>query len=252
MSSQVTVSTNPRRRTLGSFADTRRQRRRINYGKRMSLYRSVRTRTPHSHHYPFERNVSIAVRYNPSTGFNSIGYGIAFAFQLQNIVTEFGNATTVNTAIAGSTEFTTLFDQYRIDKVEMQCFYSATVTDGVAGSNIPMPCMYIVNDYTDTNVAAGTTNLAEYSQARVVQFSQSAPMIRHTLYKPSAKIDMRITGGTQPAGEARSPWLSTSFPDVNHFAIKCQAIGIPFFDPNSVTGSMLFQFKIFYTCKNAK
>lgn len=218
------------------------------------MYRSIRRKTPYNTIYPFERNVSFSVRYNPSTGWDARGYGISFTWQLQDLLVEYGDLSGVSVPIAGATELSRLFDQWRIDKVDMQCFFTGTETLAGTGSNIPMPTMYICNDYDNSNVAAGTTNLAEYAQTRTVQFNPVMNGIRHTIYKPGVRSSVLIgtAGATSAANVVRSPWLDCGVADVNHFAIKCQALGVPFFDPNGFIGSMLFQFKIYYSMRNAK
>lgn len=218
----------------------------------MRRYLTVRSPTPYNALYPFERNVSVHVRYNPSTGWEARGYGISFSFQQNVVLTEFGDQTVTSTAIAAATELTTLFDQWRLDKVDMQCFYTSTEVDGAAGSPTPMPTMYIVNDYDDSNVQAGVTNLAEYAQARTVQFNPVVNGIKHTLYKPGTRLNALVAGGTTRGVSVRSPWCDCSTPDIVHFAIKCQANGVPFFAPNNYIGSMMFQFKMYYSYKNQR
>lgn len=254
------MSTNPRRgikRRSSSFygqTSTGGYRRRYNAVRRMPLYRTMRRPTPYNAVYPFERNVTVFARYNPSIGFEGKGYGISFSFQQDNVLTEFGDQSVVFQPIAAATELTSLFDQWRIDKIELQCFYTRTSVEqqNVANDNSPMPMMYIVNDYDDSNVQAGTTNLAEYAQARVVQWNPIVNGIRHTCLRPGTRVDALNPGGTVRGISRRSPWCDTRAPDVVHFGIKCQAIGVPFSGPNAYVGSACFQFKIYYSYKNQR
>jgi len=218
----------------------------------------MRVRTPYNTLYPFERNVITTTRYNPTNGWEGTGQGIAFTFQLRNLIITFGNGTGQQIPMPASNELSSLFDHYRIDRIDMQGFWAYTQLDGTTGTNTltnrGMPLITIVNDYNDNNVAAGTTNLLEYSQSRTMYFNSQGVGLTHNMFKPGVSVDANVgsQGQSQPALVRRSPWIDTVFPEVNHFGIKCQAYPIPNFSPNENIGAMTWKFKIYYSCKNSK
>jgi hypothetical protein len=160
----------------------------------------------------------------------------------------------------GADEFMALFDQYRIDKVDMKIFYSATNHNTVASTTntIVMPVVNIVSDYDD-DIVDSSWNPLEYPQCRTVQLGDlTARYVKHTIIRPAVRMNVATVtspGGT-PATASRSPWLDCGSSDVEHFGIKVRYAQFsptePDYSPNVIAGTCKFQFKVYFTLRNPR
>jgi hypothetical protein len=67
------------------------------------------------------------------------------------------------------TDLASLFDQYRIDRVEYQFIYSQTMSPAaIPGANLaPMPILYTVIDYDDASALSTTDQYLHYRSCKV-------------------------------------------------------------------------------------
>lgn len=207
--------------------------------------------------YPFERSCVYNVPLNQSLGWFTRGPGISFSFSLQQVLVTFGDSFEANVAVPSDTEFINLFDQYRIDRVDMEIFYSSTNHNTVASTTntIVMPIINCVTDF-DNRVVSSLTNLLEYPQCRSHQLGSNRPF-RHTVMKPAANLSAELEGATTGvAMSKRNAFYDTSFPDVLHHGIKVSyqdfGSGTPDYSIDLIAGVAQFRFKIYFSFKNPK
>jgi len=224
---------------------------------KFKIYKSLRGPTPSRAVYTFERNVDHDVYINLNSGINGIGNGIGFSWSLDNLLVEYGNTSQTNVAIPGSAEFQALFDQWRIDRVDMKMYFSATNL-GLSASTthtFTCPVYRCVTDY-DNQAVDSTEVLEEYPQCRTFQIADGR-VFKHTVYKPGANQSTQVdTGADVPSTNKRSPWCETSVPGVSHYGIKVKYdpfnVTIPDYTPDYIVGCVKFNFKIYYSMKLAK
>lgn len=110
------------------------------------------------------------------------------------------------------TEFTTLFDAYRIMEVEV--YWELTQT---GGSN--WPTLICWPDYDDA-VAPSTLAEAEQVQAASrLQFSSAVTSFRRKVL-PRAESVFNSGGSAVSAGNVYAPWLDCAQPNVDHYGVK--------------------------------
>uniref|UniRef100_UPI004048013E hypothetical protein n=1 Tax=Pseudomonadota TaxID=1224 RepID=UPI004048013E len=207
--------------------------------------------------YPFERTVVQNLPLNLSLGWSNKGLGLSFAFSLQQVLVTFGDSTEISATVPSDTEFINLFDQYRIDRVDMEIYYSATNHNAVNATTntLVMPVINCVTDF-DNRTVTSLTNLLEYPQVRSKQLGNNRPF-KHTVWKPAANISAELEGATTGvAMSKRNGFYDTSFPDVLHHGIKISyqtfGDGPPDYSPDLFSGVAQFRFKIYFTFKNPR
>jgi hypothetical protein len=167
---------------------------------------------------------------------------------------QYSDGSAITKPLGGSAEFTTLFDQWRIAKVECKIIFSATNHQIVSSTQnvLAMPVVHIVTDYDDRDVASATFNAQEYPLCRTVRLDR---IHRHTFY-PRVRGYVQGSEVARAAGNDRSDWYDCAFADVDHFGMKVQydnfADQLPSYDPDAVVGSCKFQFKIYYQLRNPR
>lgn len=221
------------------------------------LYRPIRTATPYNMVYPFERTVVHNCPLNLNSGWFTKGYGLSFAFSLSTLVVTYGDSAESAIAMPADSDFTNLFDQYRIDRVDMEIYYSATNHQAVssATNTIVMSVINCVTDY-DNRAVSSVNNLLEYPQCRSQQLGSNRPF-RHTVTRPAANVSAEVEGSsTGVAMSKKSGWFDTAFPDVLHHGIKISyqdfGSGTPDYSPDLTAGVAQFRFKVYYSFKNPR
>lgn len=117
--------------------------------------------------------------------------------------------------LPGYTEFTTLFDQYRIPLIEFQLISLQSTGSQVGGGFTPCKLLSVV-DYDDANAPATENDLLQYENVKVVGCITS-----HTIkFKP--RIATALYGGAvfTAFGNGAAQWIDVASPSVPHYGIK--------------------------------
>lgn len=114
--------------------------------------------------------------------------------------------------LAGYTEFTSLFDQYKINAVKV---YLRSFANTTGPLGFPMPWIECWNDH-DSNAPPTVTASREIMGVKHKYFSSDKTVA--TMYvKPKPKI---TTGLTPVIAPTRSQWIDCTTPTIQHFSIK--------------------------------
>ena len=255
---QLTQSSMPGYSQYSQYSQSRRRRVRARLRAKYPRYRSVRTVTPYNAPFTIERNVQWDAPLNLSSGWYTTGPGLAFAFSLSYLEIVYSNSSGNQIPIPGSTELSSLFDQWRLDRVDLQILYSATNHNATpSGTNtIVMPVIHIVNDYDDGNVTS-SWNPLEYPECRTIQLGQNPRGVRHTLWKPTVLTSMETPSGASLGGQRRSAWIDCGTPEIINYGIKVKYSSYetgasPDYSPDGISGAAKFQFKLYYTLRNPR
>lgn len=132
--------------------------------------------------------------------------------------------------VAGYTEFTTLFDQYKINSVKLRWNLGNNVSQiiqpGITGGAgvIPLPYIEYEQDYDSTGVPDPT----QFRQNMAVKTKYFNAM-RNTIYmgvKPKPNLTVGLSTDVSPTGPVsavvprRSPWLNSAFDGIAHLGIR--------------------------------
>lgn len=149
-------------------------------------------------------------------------------FALQQFVLRLGGTAQITSVTPDYSEFTTLFDQYKIDKVDVMLIPTYTNTGITANVTQQLPVMvYALDD--DDSAAASKLVLQEYGNARYTTLSNAVmgdprPLVT---FQPKPAQAIYQTGATFAYGEiSKGPkWIDVSYPSVPHYSFKAALDG---------------------------
>ena len=197
--------------------------------------------------HKFTRKCACTIDYVGNAGFSnsgSTGQSLSFAYSLGGTIVFIGS-TNVLTAPLGSGDFTTLFDQYRIDAVSVQILpnHNSATMSATAG---PIPTLYIVKDYDDSNALPSLAATLEYGSCKAVSSVFRANPPRFSIRPRILTQTYRSASTTGYAPAHKATWLDSLATDVPHYGTKMWT-GVTS-DTNTYL-SFTFVFTYYLSCK---
>lgn len=186
------------------------------YGRKVARrnYRRL-PRTVALHH--FKRNGFVS-QFGMTTTASGYFFGSIFANGLESI--NYAPSSTV--AMPNYSEFTSLFDQYKIINYTVEIIPRWTGLD-ISGDNSPgLPTIYWLYDTDDSTVPSSISDMMErpYVHKRVIRSTIKLfvryPCIASMLYR---------TAVTTGYSAKRSPWIDINDSNVPHMGIKYAIVG---------------------------
>lgn len=116
-------------------------------------------------------------------------------------------------SIPNSSEFTALFDMYRIDRVELEY----QLISEIIGSAYPR--IAFTPDYNDSTPPTTESQILEYGSSEMFLFSQYKPVFRRTL-KPRAQLGTYQGAFTAYSMAPPGTWISCDYPGVLYYGAK--------------------------------
>lgn len=123
-------------------------------------------------------------------------------------------------ALTNYTDFTQLFDQYRIDKLRVTLYPRQTVTNGEFPSpttDTVQSCqVFSVIDYDDGNPLSGLTAAMQYQNLKTTRGLK----IHSRTWTPAVEIQAMTQGTPNGTMVKFRPWLDAATPNVAHNGVK--------------------------------
>lgn len=252
MSTTVNVGTKRRASREESVAAVKRSRRnylakkrggKIVNTKTHNFVRSVSNRAP-------GQQLSFDIRNGwiwNGTILNS--HNLQFNFTLGGVQMYCGGTLFYTAQLPNSNELTALYDQYRIDYVEMEPIFSNNMSN-VTTPLITLPIMYICKDYDDSN-DAGISDIQQYQNHKWHQVGQVG---KRNITRVKPNVDVAIYQSPILTGYARGKpmFLDTNSAQVPHYGIKIAMEPMVVPGTNTVIGYFTFNFKYHITMMNTK
>lgn len=241
---RVTNAVRVRRNRSARRVNVQRRRTRISRGM-------VSTRKHH-----FIRNVSgvanSPIAVNSNTGFGGTVYSMQLNFALEGVHVLIGGVASTTFAMPNYTEFSALYDQYRIDYVEASFLFSNN-NSSVNSPGTTLPVFIIARDYDDSG-NANYTDLQQYNNAQVWQVGEQQGRDGKKVVRVRPSVDTLVYNTALTSGYSRSKpmFIDTSSPAVPHYGLKLA------FDPifpaavSTVVGYLSMNFKYHMTMNNTK
>lgn len=169
--------------------------------------------------YKFRRSTQQTYLMNQSTGFNGAGKDMTIACNLANVDILLAGSLAYAPAIPNVSEFTNLFDQYRIKRVTIEMFYGAT--DVVSpGTTTCIPCFQLANDYNSIG-SYNESDMQQYPDMRTYQPTGGGKKIVWSfISRARADVLTSTLILSSSAMNVPSPWLDTSSSTVNHLGCR--------------------------------
>lgn len=141
-----------------------------------------------------------------STGFGSGGFDMGIGMTLSQAQFVIGGTGAYTPNVPAISEFTNLFDEYKIKKVEYEIFYSQANTN--SGVNYPYPLLHIVNDKNSFS-SFGLNDMQQYPTKKTYQLIPGQKII-WAVY-PTARLDALTDNGiTSTSAYEANGWIDTS------------------------------------------
>ena len=164
----------------------------------------------------FTRTVNQNFNMTPTTGFNGVASDMEIAFSLNATNFYLGGVLASSASNPGASDFLALYDEYKIDQVEVALMYGGnSVTPGVPGT-IQLPILLVVFDATDTS-ATSLSSMLQYQNLNVVQLGNNRNSSGYT-FKCAPRAQTTV-GGSAVAGSSVT-WINIDTPSVNHLGVK--------------------------------
>lgn len=145
------------------------------------------------------------------------------------------------TNLPNATEFTTLFDEYRINKVVVKFIPNFTGSDMNPNATFnSMPNIYSIIDYDDQSTPANLDELLQYPSMKLTRGNS----IHTRVFTPKVSLDVNGTGGV--AAKAKQ-WLDCAVSTVPHNGMKywLDAAGVS-------TGSYRVFVTMYFSCRGVR
>lgn len=216
-------------RRRGFLARPRRRRLMVRRPRRVMRSRRAINKT-NVHHF---------VRWEPqddpnvlSCNFGSSGVSpTALTFSLDKVV--------------NPSEFTQLYDQYKIKGIKIYFDYSPDVGGGTGATSL-MPKLWIKRDYDDASTPT-LTQMTESNQSRCIRFNDNRTTFS-IFIRPSTLKSIYRTSLTQAYGPEWRQWLDCANPDIPHYGLKLLAQGLP----STNLGAITVRCKYYLAFKNVR
>lgn len=121
--------------------------------------------------------------------------------------------------IPNASNYTTLFDAYRIKKIELK-FVQGYNNNPTAPGSVSQPVIYIVTDRDDGSTPVSVSSIIERQNSRILSLSGAKSVHKHTFVPCVASLDLSTSSSNIPTSIREAPWLDSGFQNVAHFGVK--------------------------------
>lgn len=146
------------------------------------------------------------------------------------------------------TDFTALFDQYRVDKIRVTFYPRQNVTNGTFPSptnDTVQSCqVFSVIDYDDGTAPTALTDILQYQNLKTTRGLR----VHSRTFKPGVEIAQTNNGTIAGSMVKKSPWLDCTVASVWHNGLKLVAQNTGGFAP--ITYDM--KVDMWISCKNVR
>jgi len=168
--------------------------------------------------YPFKRQIQQTLGVQQATGWAAGGFDCAISISLAQATFFLNGTATFGPTMPNVAEFTNLFDQYRIKRVNVRIIFSNN-DSGVATPATTLPVVHCYNDYNDT-AAKNLAAVQEYPDIKTFQLGKEKD-IRWS-FVPRVRSDVLTNSGisSSSAMNIPSPWIDTSSNNIEHLGAR--------------------------------
>lgn len=154
-------------------------------------------------------------------------------------------------AMPNFTDFTNLYDNYRIDYIDCTWTFNSNNSSTTSPST-SLPRIFHVEDHDDTT-ATNMTSILQYDNLKVWQLGiDSGVMHRVRIHPTPLEMVYYSAALTGYQKGSNKKWINTDYPTIPHYGVKM--IVDPIFYTAAATdlGYLAFSFKYHITCHSTK
>lgn len=154
----------------------------------------------------------------PVHNFKRIAYTDDWLKIIPSTTTTFGALTFSLDSLPSYTDFTELYDAYRINKVKVEII--PRINSGDMSSQVQMPMFHSVVDHTDAAAPTTLASMMEYENVRSTQGTR----VHKRYFTPKAQQELfNSVVGTGYGTDRRNKFIATDNPAIPHYALKWAA-----------------------------
>lgn len=150
-----------------------------------------------------------------------------------------GNYFTFST-VPNSAQYTALFDQYMITKIQVK-FIMNYVNSPTTPGAVCQPNIYIVTDHDDASPPTTIGSVLERENSRILSFAGSKNVYTHT-FCPAVQL-AQLGPSLAASGAKFNQWCDSSYANVQHMGIKYCVDGL------LTNATITPYYKIWFKCK---
>lgn len=151
------------------------------------------------------------------------------------------NATNYSTvAVPGYTDLSALFDEVKIDAIQMHIIIGTDPTTSGSGSGV----LSMATDYNDKVAPASLTDVQQYEDVKIISLANNYQY--KEIIRPKFLTYTLESTGSAIASTPQTGYIRSNL-DIEHYGKKCAFVSVP---PNNCIMTFVFRYK--YLCKIAK
>jgi len=146
-------------------------------------------------------------------------------------------------------DFTSLYDAYCIDRVEVTWELS-TIGTGATQSSSIMPIILAWPDY-DNATAPSLSSAQQVSQLERLNLSEAKPSVRRSIVP---RVTLGTAGAAANSGVTSRPnqWVDMAYPAVNHYGVKFFVKNLNTLTVASTGATVAVSFRYHFRCRNPR
>ena len=150
---------------------------------------------------------------------SSPGFGtdLAFTFSLQKVVGYLNGVSTYIANMPSVSEFTSLFSEWRINEVKMTMYFSNN-NSSINSPATALPLINVVFDPVSTTQLT-LSGILQFPGLKTFQLGNASQPPPSFSCKPKP-LSLQYNGVTSSYAQSAERWISTSYPETQHYAIK--------------------------------
>ena len=167
--------------------------------------------------HKYVRMTTNTVPITPSTGWNAAGFDLGLTFSLNSTNFYIAGALAGTAANPGASDFTALYDFYRLDSVEVSMMYGANMFAPGTAAVAQLPIMNIAFDPSDISTFS-LSSILQYQNLHTVQMGNIRTQNGYVV--TCRPVPLLTAGGTATAVVEVNPWLSKDTPTIPYYGLK--------------------------------
>lgn len=159
----------------------------------------------------------------PATGLGgTASFDMQFTFSLQQTLIYIHGVLVSTVANPGYTDFTSLYDEYALESVEMSFMVDLNSVNPGAAGTMSLPLLNIVYDPNDS-ATCSLSDVLQYQDLHTVQLGNQRSQNGYVLkFKPTPLVTASVPDGSFAGSRTFGGlnWLATRYPTVPHLGVK--------------------------------
>lgn len=178
-------------------------------------------------------------------------YDMELFFTLNSVSLHLGGTLFATYAVPSSSEFTNLYDQYRIDYIDMDITFNSDISS-TSNPTTSLPKIWFVEDHNDVN-ATTLSQVMQYDNVQVWQLGLDGGVMKRIRIKPTTNSLVYYNAITSAYKKnSNKEWLDTQYPNIPYYGVKMVVDPIVYTGATQLLGYISMNWTYHITCQATK